>query len=92
MDLKVATTEITYTHPDYDDHKDQWEFHLRSYLGGEAYKDGNYLVRYLNEDKNEYARRIDLTPIRSYGVHLQLATSILLMVRQYWIRSFVMLT
>ena len=66
MDIIVATTEITYTHPDYDDHKDQWEFHLRSYLGGEQYKDGNYLVRYLNEDKNEYARRIDLTPIDNH--------------------------
>jgi len=62
----VATTEITYTHPDYDDHKDQWEFHLRSYLGGEHYKDGNYLVRYLNEDKTEYARRIDLTPVDNH--------------------------
>lgn len=62
----MATTEITYTHPDYDDHKDQWEFHLRSYLGGEHYKDGNYLVRYLNEDKTEYARRIDLTPVDNH--------------------------
>lgn len=62
----MATTEITYTHPDYDDHKVQWEFHLRSYLGGEHYKDGNYLVRYLNEDKTEYARRLDLTPIDNH--------------------------
>lgn len=66
MDVIVATIEITYTHPDYDDHKDQWEFHLRSYLGGEHYKDGNYLVRYLNEDKTEYSRRIDLTPIDNH--------------------------
>ena len=58
--------EITYTHPDYDDYQDQWEFHLRSYLGGEHYKDGQYLVQYLNEDKNEYARRIDLTPIDNH--------------------------
>lgn len=58
--------EITYTHPDYDDYQDQWEFHLRSYLGGEHYKDGQYLVQYLQEDKNEYARRIDLTPIDNH--------------------------
>ena len=62
----MATTEITYTHPDYDDHKDQWEFHLRSYLGGEAYKDGNYLVKYVDENSKEYARRIDLTPIDNH--------------------------
>jgi hypothetical protein len=61
-----VSQEITYTHPDYDDYQDQWEFHLRSYLGGEHYKDGNYLVQYLNEDKNEYARRIGLTPIDNH--------------------------
>ena len=66
MDIIVATTEITYTHPDYDDQKDQWEFHLRSYLGGEAYKDGNYLVKYVDENSKEYARRIDLTPIDNH--------------------------
>ena len=58
--------EITYTHPDYDDYQDQWEFYLRSYLGGEQYKDGQYLVQYINEDKNEYARRLDLTPIDNH--------------------------
>lgn len=58
--------EITYTHPDYDDYVDQWEFHLRSYLGGEHYRDGQYLVQYLNEDKNEYSRRLDLTPIDNH--------------------------
>lgn len=66
MDVIVANLEITYTHPDYDDHKEQWEFHLRSYLGGEHYRDGNYLVKYLNEDKTEYARRLDLTPIDNH--------------------------
>ena len=62
----MATTEITYTHPDYDDHKYEWEFHLRSYLGGEQFKDGEYLIKYLNEDKNEYGRRLDLTPLDNH--------------------------
>lgn len=66
MDVTVASTEITYTHPDYDDYKEQWEFHLRSYLGGQHYRDGNYLVNYLNEDKNEYSRRLDLTPLDNH--------------------------
>ena len=60
------SSEITYTHPDYDDYVDQWEFHLRSYLGGEAYKDGQYLVQYIKEDKNDYARRLDLTPVDNH--------------------------
>ena len=58
--------EITYTHPDYDDYVNEWEFHLRSYLGGNHYKDGQYLVQYLNEDKNEYSRRLELTPIDNH--------------------------
>ena len=60
------STEITYKHPDYDDNADRWEFFLRSYMGGEEYKSGSYLTKYVNEDKNEYGRRIDLTPIDNH--------------------------
>lgn len=60
------STEITYKHPDYDDNVDRWEFFLRSYMGGEEYKSGSYLTKYVNEDKNEYGRRIDLTPIDNH--------------------------
>jgi len=58
--------EITYTHPDYDEHEQRWEFYLRSYMGGQDYKDGDYLTRYINEDKDEYSRRISLTPIDNH--------------------------
>lgn len=60
------STTITYTHPDYDSNAAQWEFFLRSYMGGEAYKDGNYLTRYINEDNAAYDRRLDLTPIDNH--------------------------
>jgi len=62
----VSTAEIEYTHPDYDDNKLQWEFHLRSYLGGEQFRDGQYLIKYLNESKDEYGRRLDLTPLDNH--------------------------
>jgi hypothetical protein len=58
--------EITYTHPDYDEHEERWEFYLRSYMGGQDYKNGDYLTRYINEDKDEYSRRISLTPIDNH--------------------------
>lgn len=58
--------QIDYTHPDYDLNKVRWEFYLRSYMGGEDYIDGGYLTKYLNEDKNEYNRRLDLTPIDNH--------------------------
>ena len=57
---------ITSTHPDYIDNESNWEFYLRSYLGGEDYQDGEYLVRYLNESTNDYSRRVDLTPIDNH--------------------------
>lgn len=60
------STEITYKHPEYDENVSRWEFFLRSYMGGEDYKSGSYLTKYINEDKNEYNRRIDLTPIDNH--------------------------
>lgn len=62
----MRSTDIQYTHPDYDNNKDRWEFYLRSYMGGEDYKNGGYLTKYINEDKDSYARRIDLTPIDNH--------------------------
>ena len=58
--------EITNKHPDYERNVSRWEFYLRSYLGGEDYQDGQYLTRYVNENKDEYARRIELTPIDNH--------------------------
>ena len=57
---------VEYTHPDYDDYKDRWEFYLRSYMGGDDYREGNYLVSYLNETKQDYARRLNLTPVDNH--------------------------
>jgi len=59
-------TTIEYTHPNYDDNKERWEFYLRSYMGGEDYRDGSYLTRYISEDKDEYSRRLDLTPMDNH--------------------------
>jgi len=58
--------EITYTHPTYNENVDRWEFFLRSYMGGDEYKNGEYLTHYINEDKKEYARRLELTPIDNH--------------------------
>jgi hypothetical protein len=58
--------DLEYTHPEYDNNKYRWEFYLRSYMGGEDYRDGAYLTRYVNEDKDEYNRRLDLTPMDNH--------------------------
>ena len=58
--------DIEYQHPDYENNVARWEFYLRSYMGGQDYRDGAYLTSYLNEDKKAYARRLSLTPVDNH--------------------------
>jgi len=57
---------ITDTHPTYDAYAPQWEFFLRSYLGGEHYTSGAFLTQYVSEGEKEYNRRLDLTPMDNH--------------------------
>ena len=59
--------DIEYTTPEYDNHKESWEFYLRSYMGGQDYRDGSFLTKYVNEDNDSYGRRIDLTPMDNHA-------------------------
>jgi hypothetical protein len=79
--------DLEYTHPEYDNNKYRWEFYLRSYMGGEDYRDGAYLTRYVNEDKDEYSRRLDLTPMDNHSKNIVHIYSSFLW-RQPPVRSF----
>jgi len=57
---------ITDKHTSYEANATKWEFFLRSYLGGDDYRDGQYLLKYVLEDKKEYAKRLDLTPVDNH--------------------------
>ena len=57
---------ITDKHKSYEANATKWEFFLRSYLGGDDYRDGEYLLKYVLEDKKEYAKRLDLTPVDNH--------------------------
>ena len=57
---------ITDQHKSYEANATRWEFFLRSYLGGDDYRDGEYLLKYVLEDKKEYAKRLDLTPVDNH--------------------------
>ena len=54
------------THPEYDNNEAQWEFYVRSYMGGQNYINGQYLTKYISENKDDYARRLDLTPMDNH--------------------------
>ena len=54
------------THRDYDNYINQWRFLKRSYLGGNEYKQGGYLVRYNYESEGEYMNRMDQSAIDNH--------------------------
>ena len=62
----IFNVDVEYQHPDYENNVNRWEFYVRSYMGGEDYRDGSYLTAYLNEDKNAYTRRLSLTPLDNH--------------------------
>ena len=44
-------------------HRARWEYLLNSYVGGEEYRKAGYLHRYQLETDEEYARRLQSTPL-----------------------------
>ncbi len=55
-----------------------WEFYIRSYLGGNDYKNGYYLHRYILESPEEYDSRIRHTPLDNHCKNVvQIYTSFL---------------
>tara|TARA_A100001391_G_scaffold30206_2_gene16165 strand:+ start:4208 stop:5638 length:1431 start_codon:yes stop_codon:yes gene_type:complete len=55
-----------------------WEFYIRSYLGGNDYKNGYYLHRYILESPEEYDARIRHTPLDNHCKNVvQIYTSFL---------------
>jgi hypothetical protein len=62
----MKQSSIDDTHPQYDDYINQWTFYARSYMGGQNYKNGQFLTPYVSEDEKEYERRLDLTPMDNH--------------------------
>jgi hypothetical protein len=53
-------------HQDYEDNLKHWNFHYRSYLGGDDFSNGYFLNRYILEQDDEYIKRIDFTPLDNH--------------------------
>lgn len=54
------------THKDYDNYIDQYRFLKRSYLGGNEYKQGQYLTKYQYESDSEYFNRLDQSAVDNH--------------------------
>ena len=49
---------LSNKHPEWKRLQNRWRFYLDSYLGGEDYRRGQYLNRYMLESGDEYDRRV----------------------------------
>ena len=65
-------------HPLWNANISNWEFYIRSYLGGNDYKNGYYLHRYILETPEEYDQRVRHTPVDNHCKNVvQIYTSFL---------------
>jgi hypothetical protein len=63
---KYSREYLTRRHSHYDEKFDDWNFHLRSYLGGNDYQNGYLLNRYTLETDEEYMKRSMNTAIDNH--------------------------
>ena len=54
------------THETYQNLNARWSYLLKSYLGGEIYRQGQYLTRYNNESEQDYITRLMTTPLDNH--------------------------
>jgi len=59
--LHVTTTNRLWTR-----NRDRWEYALEGYMGGEEWKRGLHLTKYVNETNAEYQARLYATPLENH--------------------------
>ena len=57
---------LVSTHQDYDQKISDWNFHYRSYLGGQDFSNGYFLNRYILETEEEFLKRIEYTALDNH--------------------------
>lgn len=65
----LTLEQIEQTHPSYNDVAKQANYHYKSYVGGELYKSGSYLTKYIGENAgpgDQYGKRLDSTPLDNH--------------------------
>jgi hypothetical protein len=50
------------THPEWRRNIGRWKFLIDSYMGGQEFRDGKYLIAYQMESQEDYETRLDSTP------------------------------
>jgi hypothetical protein len=64
--MAYSRQEILRQNDNYSAYASKWEYYIRSYLGGEEYKDGRYLQEYSLELETELNKRLTYTPLDNH--------------------------
>ena len=64
--MAYSRQEILRQNDNYSAFASKWEYYIRSYLGGEEYKDGRYLQEYSLELETELNKRLTYTPLDNH--------------------------
>ena len=64
--MAYSRQEILRQHEHYSAYANRWQYYIRSFLGGEEYKEGRYLQEYNLELENEFEKRISFTPLDNH--------------------------
>ena len=64
--LYDAYTSVTSQNLLYQRNRNRWQFLLESYIGGEEYRRGSHLTRYVTETDGEYQSRLLTTPLDNH--------------------------
>jgi hypothetical protein len=64
--LYEAYAYATQQSTTYTRNRDRWQFLLESYMGGETYREGAHLTRYVLETDAEYSARLRHTPLDNH--------------------------
>jgi len=78
---------LSSTHWLYTRNRDRWEFLLNSYTGGDVYRQGAYLTRYVLETANEYNARLANTPLDNHCQNV-ISTYVSFLFREFPERDF----
>lgn len=70
--LEDAYQYVGATNTQFQRNRDRWRFLLEAYMGGEEWRRGNHLTRYVLETDGEYVNRLKTTP---YDNHVKSVVS-----------------
>lgn len=58
--------DIIEAHHEWKEYIERWKFLMDSYVGGNEYKEGEYLTAYMFENREAYEGRLDNTPLDNH--------------------------